>query len=136
MDLALGLGLFGLGSSLIETVFGNKNTKRQARAAKMAETIRAAEQKDEQSKIASFNAGTIRASAGDRRAYGRSSKALALNQLAQGLYNTSAIESDKQMRILEISAAAARNRVGLVPAGITGFSAGLSFGSNLQEFLS
>lgn len=133
---ALGLGLFGLGSSLLEGIFNNKNVKRQERAAKMAETIRSAERKDEQSKLGAANYGVIKASSGDRRTFGRSSQAVALSQLVRASANESAIEADKSMRILQISAEASRARTAFLPAAIGGAAAGLSFGSNLQDLLS
>lgn len=130
--LALGLGL---GLSVVEGIFGNKRAKKQAAAAKMVEIIRASERKDEQAKLGAINYGVIQASSGDRRAFGRSSRAVALSQLVRAAANENAIESDKSMRIMQIAAEASRNKTNLITAGISGASAGLSFGSNLSELL-
>jgi hypothetical protein len=135
MALPVALGLFGMGASVLEGIFNNKRVKKQAAASKMAASIGASERKDEQAKVGAANADALKVNAADRRTFGRSAKAVALNQLIKAATNESAIESDRSMRILQISAEASRNKTSLIGAGIGGFSTGLSLGTDLKTLM-
>jgi len=126
------LGALGLGYSLFSGIMGNKAADKQARAQEMAARIAAADKKDRAAKAAAANVGRLAVGSADRNAFGRSSQAIELSELAKNAEAEESINSDLSLRIMSIDQRAANSKVDLIGASISGLSAGLEFGDNLN----
>ena len=98
----------------------------------MANRIRAANRKDEIERTARRNIGRLSASAADRNAYGRSSKAVMLDQIQRAAQSENAVEADLNNRILQISSRANSQTQSTLAAGISGFAQGVSLAGGLK----
>ena len=127
-------GAVGLGSGLLEGIFGNQAIEQQGRAQRAAEEIRATQRKAESADRTARNIGSLLAGSGDRNTLGRSSKAIVIDQLSQGAKDVENIETDLDFRVMEIEQAVNRNKVDLISQSIRGLNTGLSFGNNLNSF--
>lgn len=128
----LGFLAGGAALSVLGGLSANSAASKQAAAQRQAERIAAAEKRDRAAKLAQRNIGTLRSGSADRNAFGRSSRAVVLNELAKNADAEESINNNEAIRIMAIDQRAANAKVDLISAAVSGAGAGLSFGLNLD----
>lgn len=118
--------------NIASTIAGNNVIEEQADAEIMAARIRASQQRDENARISRKNVGQIESNAADRNVFGRSSRAVALDQIVAGARNEQSINTDMDFRILSIASRAEASKTSPIAAGLSGAAQGLTLASGLD----